>query len=90
MDVADLVGLDQPTGVAATDDVDALLALEPDCVVYAALLFDLDEVERILRAGVNIVTTTQFMTGGWLDPGRPRPHRGRGRGGRRLDVRFGG
>src|SRR5262249_5414775 len=26
----------RPIGLAATDDVDALLALEPDCVIYAA------------------------------------------------------
>ena len=32
-DVGELCGID-PVGVAATDDVDALLALEPDCVVY--------------------------------------------------------
>src|SRR5215470_5711170 len=32
-DVGKLCGLD-PLGVIATDDVDALLALRPDCVVY--------------------------------------------------------
>jgi hypothetical protein len=31
-DVGELCGID-PLGVAATDDVDALLALRPDCVV---------------------------------------------------------
>ena len=52
-----------PNGVAATDDVDALLALEPDCVIYAASGPDRDagaigDYERILAAGVNVVTTT--------------------------------
>jgi hypothetical protein len=52
-----------PIGVAATDDVDALLALKPDCVVYAASGPERDagavpDYERILSAGVNVVTTT--------------------------------
>ena len=33
-DAADLCGLDEPTGVLATDDLDALVALGADCVVY--------------------------------------------------------
>ena len=69
VDVADLVGLDAPTGVAATDDIDELLALDPDCVVYSPLHFNINHVERILAAGVNIVTTTAFMTGRTLPAG---------------------
>jgi len=34
-DVGELVGLD-PIGLAATGDADSLIALRPDCVVYAA------------------------------------------------------
>ncbi|GFG75162.1 NAD(P)H-dependent amine dehydrogenase family protein [Mycobacterium botniense] len=50
-------------GVAATNDADALLALQPDCVVYAASgpQRDADAVPdylRLLRAGINIVSTT--------------------------------
>ena len=44
-----------PIGVTATNDVDALLALKPDCVVYNPMWFDVDEMVRILEAGVNIV-----------------------------------
>jgi 2,4-diaminopentanoate dehydrogenase len=62
-DAAELCGLDEPTGVVATGDVDALLALRPDCVVYTALHLDADEVARILRAGINVVTTSEFLTG---------------------------
>jgi hypothetical protein len=52
-----------PIGVTATNDVDALLALEPDCVIYAASGPERDagalpDYERILSAGVNVVTTT--------------------------------
>lgn len=62
-DAADLCGLDQPTGVVATSDASELLALHPDCVVYTPLHIDVDEVGRILRAGVNVVTTSEFVTG---------------------------
>lgn len=52
-----------PIGLAATDDGDALLALGLDCVIYAASGPELDAVavpdyERMLRAGVNVVTVT--------------------------------
>lgn len=46
-----------PTGVMATADVDALLALKPDCVVYMPESTDLDDVCRILESGANISTT---------------------------------
>jgi 2,4-diaminopentanoate dehydrogenase len=66
-DVGELVGLD-PVGVAASDDVDALLALDPDCVVYTPLHPDLGELSRILGAGVNVVTSSEFLTGNSLGP----------------------
>ncbi len=52
-----------PIGVAATDDIDALLALDADCVVYAPVLADARVVARILRAGKNVVTPV-----GWVHP----------------------
>jgi 2,4-diaminopentanoate dehydrogenase len=50
-------------GVAATDDWDALMALKPDCVVYAASGPDRDagavpDYVRLLEAGMNVVTTS--------------------------------
>jgi hypothetical protein len=35
-DAAELCGLDQPSGIIATDDVDALVDLGADCVVYTS------------------------------------------------------
>jgi 2,4-diaminopentanoate dehydrogenase len=61
-DVGELCGL-APLGLAATDDVDALLALRPDCVVYTPFRPDVDHVERILAAGVNVVTTMYMLSG---------------------------
>ena len=52
-----------PIGIPVTNDVDALLALEPDCVIYGASGPERDagavpDYERLLAAGVNVVTTT--------------------------------
>ncbi len=70
-DVGELCGLD-PLGVTATDDVDALLALRPDCVVYNPMWQSIDELVRILAAGVNVVTTAAFINGRRLGPDRKR------------------
>jgi hypothetical protein len=70
-DAGELVGI-PPLGIAATNDVDALLALKPDCVVYNAMWFDVDELVRILSAGVNVVTTASFITGRNLGDARDR------------------
>jgi hypothetical protein len=51
-----------PVGIAATDDVDALLALRPDCVVYTPAYGDDDTVVRFLESGINVVTTSGYIT----------------------------
>lgn len=61
-DAGTLAGLD-PLGVAATGDADALIALQPDCVVYAASGPDRDAAAvpdylRLLGAGINVVSTS--------------------------------
>jgi hypothetical protein len=67
---ADKVGRDvgelcrvEPTGVTATDDVEALLALDPDCVVYTPYRPDTDHLVRILESGANIVTSMYQLSG---------------------------
>ena len=70
-DVGELCGI-EPLGVVATDDVDALLELKPDCVVYNPMWLDVAELERILSAGVNVVATAAFITGHNLGPDRDR------------------
>jgi len=62
-DAAELCGLDEPTGVTATDDVDALVALEADCVVYMSQAETrpheaIAELAAFLRAGTNVVATS--------------------------------
>jgi hypothetical protein len=57
LDAGALCGL-PPTGVLATaTGVDAVLAAQPDCVLYMPSRCDLDEVIALLAAGVNVVTT---------------------------------
>lgn len=72
-DAGTLAGLPEALGIAATDDVDALIALVPDCVAYMPLYPDVDHLTRLLRAGINVVTTSEFMTGrAWGDDARAR------------------
>jgi hypothetical protein len=52
-----------PVGVLATDDVDALISEAPDCVIYTPHFIDYALVDRMLRAGINVVTTGDFLTG---------------------------
>ena len=52
-----------PLGLAATDDAEVLLALRPDCVVYAASGPERDggavpDYLRLLSAGINVVSTS--------------------------------
>jgi hypothetical protein len=70
-DVGELCGID-PIGVTATNDVDALLALRPDCVIYNPMWQDVDELVHILEAGVNVVSTAAFINGLGLGDGRDR------------------
>ena len=70
-DVGELCGI-PPLGVAATNDVAALLALRPDCVVYNPMWPSVDELVRILAAGVNVVSTAAFINGRRLGPDRER------------------
>jgi len=70
-DVGDLCGIDS-VGITATNDVDSLLALKPDCVVYNPMWRDVDELVRILEAGVNVVSTAAFITGHSLGDDRGR------------------
>lgn len=70
-DVGELSGI-APAGVTATDNVDMLLALEPDCVVYNRMWPNTDDVVRILSAGINVVTTASFIIGDHLGDDKER------------------
>ena len=64
MDAAEFVGLDSPTGVVATTDVDAVLA-DCDAVAYMASgdirpEEAVNDIERCLRAGAHVVTPSLY------------------------------
>ena len=70
-DAGELAGIG-PLGVPATNDVGQLLDQKPDCVVYNPQWPSVDELVRILAAGVNVVTTAAFITGQRLGAERER------------------
>lgn len=62
-EVAELVGLDGPTGIAATTDADALLALDPDCICHTAMADTrleetLEDLRGFLAAGIDVVSSS--------------------------------
>ena len=61
-DVGELIGRDA-VGVAATNDIDQILSLDADCVIYSPMLAEPKVVARILRSGKNIVSPV-----GWWYP----------------------
>jgi hypothetical protein len=61
-DVGALLGR-EPIGITASSDVDTVLGIDADCVIYAPVLADAAVVERILRSGKNVVTPV-----GWWYP----------------------
>ena len=76
-DAGELAG-GAPLGVKTTNDADALLALKPDCIVYVACGPERDaaavpDMARLLRAGVNVVTSTTAQA---VYPPRYEPWRG--------------
>ena len=66
-DVGTLVGR-SPIGVAATTDVDEILALDADCVLYTPRITSIDDVCAILSSGKNVVTTAFLFHPRRIDP----------------------
>jgi hypothetical protein len=65
-DAGELAGLGHTLGVTGSSDVDALLALRPDCIVHTAMADDrifeaLADLERFLAAGINVVSSSPVM-----------------------------
>ncbi len=58
-DAGDLIGAGK-TGIVATRDVDAILALDADCVLYCPLPWDLGEICRLLESGVHVITPCPY------------------------------
>lgn len=71
----------EPIGVVGTDSVDAILSARPDVVISCALHPDEELWARLLRAGIDVVTTSDWITGYARDTDHPR-----GDGRRPTDV----
>src|SRR6478609_2014615 len=56
VDAGTLVGRD-PIAVTATTDVDAIVGLDADCVIYTPRNGDVSDVCRLLASGKNVATT---------------------------------
>ncbi len=55
-DAGELCGA-SPVGVLATSSIDELIHSQPDCVLYMPEGYDIDALEKLLNAGINIITT---------------------------------
>jgi 2,4-diaminopentanoate dehydrogenase len=67
-DAGDLCGAG-PIGVAATRDLDQILAARPDCVLYMGDRPDVDTICRLLESGANVVSTrSEFHRPASMEP----------------------
>lgn len=70
-DAATITGTDTLTGIIATNDVEEILALDADCVLYMPPTIDFDQVARILAGGKNIITPrAEFVFAAGMAPER--------------------
>lgn len=71
-DVGELAGIG-PVGVRATGTVEEIIAAKPDVLTFHGVFPDEDLYVRVLEAGINIVTTADWITGWHRDTNHPHP-----------------
>ncbi|WP_458318872.1 NAD(P)H-dependent amine dehydrogenase family protein [Mycolicibacterium brisbanense] len=71
-DAGEIAGL-APNGVIATGSVDEIIAARPDVVTFHGVFPDEDLYVKVLEAGINIVTTADWITGWHRDANHPHP-----------------
>lgn len=71
-DVGELAGLG-PIGVTATGSVDEIIAAAPDVVTFHGVFPDEALYERVLEAGIDVVTTADWITGHHRNQNHPHP-----------------
>ena len=54
------------TGVLATTDIDALIALGADTVFYTPFMADVDHAVRLLESGLDVISTNLFLNVGGI------------------------
>jgi 4-hydroxy-tetrahydrodipicolinate reductase len=61
-DAGAIVGI-EPIGVTATGTVEEIIAARPDCLTFHGVFPDVDLYVPVLEAGIDIVTTADWITG---------------------------
>ncbi|MBX9919698.1 NAD(P)H-dependent amine dehydrogenase family protein [Mycolicibacterium frederiksbergense] len=69
-DAGEIAGL-APNGVIATGSVEEIIAAQPDVVTFHGVFPDEDLYVQVLEAGINIVTTADWITGWHRDTNHP-------------------
>ncbi|ART72784.1 dihydrodipicolinate reductase [Mycobacterium dioxanotrophicus] len=69
-DAGEIAGL-APNGVIATGSIDEIIAARPDVVTFHGVFPDEDLYVKVLEAGINIVTTADWITGWHRDTNHP-------------------
>ena len=52
-----------PIGVPVVSRIEEVIAARPDLVLYMPLMWDVDAMVRLLEAGINVISTANFITG---------------------------
>ena len=71
-DVGELAGIG-PIGILATGSVAEIIAARPDVVTFHGVFPDEDLYLQVLEAGINIVTTADWITGHHRNANHPHP-----------------
>ena len=71
-DVGELAGV-EPVGVLATGTVEEIVAARPDVLTFHGVFPDEDLYLAVLEAGINIVTTADWITGHHRTANHPHP-----------------
>ncbi|MFC3962743.1 NAD(P)H-dependent amine dehydrogenase family protein [Nocardia jiangsuensis] len=71
-DAGEIVGIG-PIGVLATGTVEEIVAAEPDVLTFHGVFPDEELYVRVLEAGIDVVTTADWITGFHRDRNHPHP-----------------
>lgn len=71
-DAGEIVGI-APLGVTATNDIADVLQAKPDVVNFNGVWPDIDTFCTLLENGINVVTTSDWITGHHRDRNHPHP-----------------
>ncbi|MEV6659513.1 NAD(P)H-dependent amine dehydrogenase family protein [Nocardia fluminea] len=71
-DAGEIVGI-EPIGVTATGSVEQIIAARPDVLTFHGVFPDEDLYVKVLEAGIDVVTTADWITGFHRDTNHPHP-----------------